>query len=91
MGGLIEIAAPARLAIAFPSEMERLIMELCRRRWLTRGQLAELLQRNPEGLRARFSLFPWLNTACSTAPYPDKPNRTDQAYTATGDPDETDQ
>jgi ATP-dependent DNA helicase RecG len=64
-----------------PQETERLILKLCRGRWLSRNQLAELLGRNPEGVRARF-LVPMVEHGLLRLRYPDKPNRADQAYTA---------
>ena len=77
------IAAPAqrskRLA---PQEMEHLILKLCREGWLSRRQLATLLHRNAEGLRSRF-LVPMVEHGLLRLRYPDKPNRVDQAYTAT--------
>jgi len=51
---------------------------------LTRNQLSELLDRNPDGLRSRF-LTPMVAHGRLRLRYPDKPNRADQAYTA-GDP-----
>ncbi|MFW5810941.1 MAG: transcriptional regulator, partial [Thermodesulfobacteriota bacterium] len=64
-----------------PQETEQLILKLCRGRWLSRNQLAELLGRNPEGVRARF-LVPMVEHGLLRLRYPDKPNRADQAYTA---------
>lgn len=64
-----------------PAEMERIILELCQGRWLTRNQLSELLDRNPDGLRSRF-LTPMVAHGRLRLRYPDKPNRADQAYTA---------
>jgi ATP-dependent DNA helicase RecG len=65
-----------------PSEMERIIVELCNDRWLSRKQLAELLERNPDGLRSRF-LTSMVEHQRLYLRYPDKPNRVDQAYTST--------
>ncbi|MDO8947724.1 MAG: putative DNA binding domain-containing protein [Desulfocapsaceae bacterium] len=67
-----------------PTEMEQLVLQLCFGRWLTRRQLAEILQRNPDGLRSRF-LTPMVEHGLLRLRYPDKPNRTDQAYTATNE------
>jgi ATP-dependent DNA helicase RecG len=64
-----------------PNEMEQIILELCNDRWLSRKQLAELLSRNAEGLRARF-LTPMVEHNLLCLRYPDKPNRADQAYTS---------
>jgi ATP-dependent DNA helicase RecG len=61
--------------------MEGIILRLCRDRWLTRNDLAELLTRNPDGLRSRF-LTPMVAHGRLRLRYPDKPNRVDQAYTA---------
>ena len=81
---LRDLAAPARTQKRLlPEEMERIILALCDGRWLTRNQLAELLDRNPDGLRSRFlTSMVAHNRLCLR--YPDKPNRTDQAYTASG-------
>jgi ATP-dependent DNA helicase RecG len=54
-------------------------MRLCEERWITRRQLAELLNRNEEGLRSRF-LAPMVEHGRLRLRYPDKPNRVDQAY-----------
>jgi len=79
---LRELAAAARTQKRLlPEEMERIILALCDGRWLTRNQLAELLDRHPDGLRSRFlTSMVAHNRLCLR--YPDKPNRTDQAYTA---------
>ncbi len=80
---LQRIAMPARdnkrLA---PKKMEQVILELCRDRWLSRKQLAELLLRNSDGLLSRF-LTPMVEHGLLHLRYPDKPNRVDQAYTST--------
>ena len=82
---LLAIAQPARSQKRLqPAEMERIILELCQGRWLTRNQLSGLLDRNPDGLRSRF-LTPMVAHGHLRLRYPDKPNRADQAYTA-GDP-----
>ena len=44
-------------------------------------ELAELLDRHPDGLRQRF-LNPMVGHGLLRLRYPDKPNRADQAYTA---------
>jgi len=76
------VAAPARENRRLsPQDMEQLILKLCRNRWLSRRQLSSLLQRNAEGLRARF-LVPMVEHGLLRLRYPDKPNRADQAYTA---------
>jgi ATP-dependent DNA helicase RecG len=81
---LMMIAAPARNQQRLqPEEMERIILKLCQERWLTRNQLAELLDRHPDGLRSRF-LTPMVAHDRLQLRYPDKPNRADQAYTAKG-------
>lgn len=54
-GELLAIAAPAlnqqRLP---PKEMEKILLELCKGRWLTRNEIAALVHRNPESLRQRY-------------------------------------
>ncbi len=79
---LLAIAAPARNQRRLqPDDMERIILDLCRGRWLTRSELAKLLARHPDGLRQRF-LNPMVGHGMLRLRYPDKPNRADQAYTA---------
>ncbi len=81
---LLAIAAPARSQQRLsPGRMEQLLLELCHGRWLTRSQLAGLLDRHPDGLRQRF-LNPMVAHGLLRLRYPDKPNRADQAYTASG-------
>ena len=81
-GRLLTIAASARSQKRLPpQQMEGIILELCRERWLTRNELAELLGRHPDGLRQRF-LNPMVTHRLLQLRYPDKPNRTDQAYMA---------
>lgn len=79
---LANIAAPARQHQRLaPRAMEELILSLCQQAWLTRRQLAELLHRNPDGLRSRY-LTSMVEHKLLQLRYPDKPNRTDQAYRA---------
>ena len=77
---LIEIAGPARKNRRLSTKtIESILLRLCERRWLTRRQLAELLNRNEEGLRSRF-LAPMVEHGLLCLRYPEKPNRVDQAY-----------
>lgn len=79
---LERLAAPARHRQRLaPQEMESLIQQLCRDRWLTRRELADLLQRNADSLRSRF-LTPMVEHGLLRMRYPDTPNRSDQAYSA---------
>lgn len=79
---LLAIAAKARKNERLqPDEAELIILQLCQGRWLTRNQLADLMKRNPDGLRARF-LTAMVAHQRLRLRYPDKPNRADQAYTA---------
>ena len=79
---LREIALPAiqkkRLA---PKDMEAIILKLCLGRWLSRHQLARLLDRNDEGIRQRY-LTPMVEHGLLRLRYPESPSRTDQSYTA---------
>ncbi|MBI2779045.1 MAG: hypothetical protein HYX62_04580 [Gammaproteobacteria bacterium] len=85
---LLEIAARARNQQRLtPKEMERILLELCRERWLTRNELASLVDRNAESLRQRF-LNPMVEHGLLRLRHPDKPNRVDQAYTANALPDD---
>ncbi len=82
MADLEYLASPARNNQRLePKQMELLILKLCQDRWLSRNQLAELLRRNADGLRARF-LTPMVEHGLLRLRHPDKPNRADQAYTA---------
>jgi len=79
---LLAMAAPARQKKRLdPPVMEKLILELCQNRWLSRREMSDLLQRNPDSLRSRF-LTPMVEHGLLRLRYPDKPNRADQAYTA---------
>ncbi len=62
--------------------MESIILQLCKDHWLTRKQMSDLLQRNPDSLRSRF-LTSMVEHGLLQLRYPDKPNRTDQAYKTT--------
>jgi ATP-dependent DNA helicase RecG len=78
---LVKIATPARKNRRLSNkEMESILLKLCQGQWLTRRQLADLLERNPDGLRSRFlTLMVEHRLLCLR--YPEKPNRADQAYT----------
>jgi ATP-dependent DNA helicase RecG len=69
-----------------PKEMGKILLQLCRGRWLSRSQISKLLNRNPESLRQRF-LNPMVEHGLLQLRYPDKPNRTDQAYTTAKETD----
>jgi ATP-dependent DNA helicase RecG len=77
---LLAIAAPAlNQQRLLPKKMEQILLELCRNRWLTRNEIAALVHRNPESLRQRY-INPMVEHGLLRG-YPEKPNRTDQAYT----------
>jgi ATP-dependent DNA helicase RecG len=79
---LLTLAAPARVRQRIPpKDMEKIVLDLCCGRWLSRNEIATLVARNSEGLRQRF-LNPMVEHGLLRLRYPDKPNRTDQAYTA---------
>lgn len=81
---LLAIAAPARRQKRLsPREMEQILQKLCQDRWLTRHELSVIVDRNSEGLRQRF-LNPMVEHGLLRLRYPDKPNRADQAYIASG-------
>jgi ATP-dependent DNA helicase RecG len=83
-GKLEKIAEPARQNRRLSNKaMESILLRLCRNHWLTRRRLAGLLDRNEEGLRARF-LAPMVEHGILCLRYPEKPNRVDQAYTKNG-------
>src|SRR3989344_2876203 len=60
------------------------IAALCRGRFLTAQQLADLLNRSTEGLRKRY-LTPMTREGKLQLRYPQAPNRPDQAYTVAHD------
>lgn len=60
--------------------MEKILLKLCRERWLTRNEIAAFVKRNPESLRQSY-INPMLEHGLLRLRYPEKPNRTDQAYT----------
>jgi ATP-dependent DNA helicase RecG len=76
------IASPSfhgqRLA---PTETRKIIVQLCKGRYLTAAALAELMGRSANGLRARF-LTPMVEEGVLVRKYPAEPNRPDQAYMA---------
>ena len=75
------IAAPALFVMRLPVEdTRRIILELCRGRYFTAADLAELMNRNANGLRNRF-LTPLVEEGLLIRKYPAEPNRPDQAYT----------
>ena len=77
---LEELALPARINKRLQTnEMESIILKLCKDQWLTRRQISALVDRNSDGLRARF-LTPMVEHERLELRYPDKPKRTDQAY-----------
>ncbi len=79
---LREIALPAQMSDRLaPAETRRVITDLCRGRYLTATHLGELMNRSPAALRGRF-LKPMVDEGELRLRYPDKPNRPDQAYTA---------
>jgi len=75
------IAAPAFVGMRLPvEETRRIVLELCRGRFFTASDLAELMNRNAVGLRNRF-LTPLVEEGLLIRKYPSEPNRPDQAYT----------
>ena len=80
------IAAPAFAGMPLPvKETRRMILQLCQRRYFTAADLAELMNRNANGLRNRF-LTPLVEEGLLTRKYPAEPNRPDQAYTTKEQP-----
>ena len=78
---LEKTAEPARKIRRLTNkEMESILLRLCHGRWLTRKELAELVDRNADGLRSRF-LTQMVEHGLLCLRYPEKPNRVDQAYT----------
>lgn len=80
------IAAPAFMGMRLPVEdTRRMILQLCRGRYFTAADLAELMNRNANGLRNRF-LTPLVEVGLLVRKYPAEPNRPDQAYTTKEQP-----
>jgi len=73
-----------------PKAMESLILQLCKDDWLTKRELGQLLERNDDGLRFRY-LKPMVVRDLLRIRYPEKPNRTDQAYRSISDHDGIDE
>jgi ATP-dependent DNA helicase RecG len=75
------LAAPAYSGMRLPPEETRkIILGLCRGRFLTANDLGELMNRRPQNLRGRF-LTPLVEEGLLVRKYPAEPNRPDQAYT----------
>jgi hypothetical protein len=75
------IAAPAFMGERLPIlETRRTILQICQGRYFTAAELAELMNRNPKGLRNRF-LTPLVEEGLLMHKYPAEPNRPGQAYT----------
>lgn len=76
------LAARASVGMRLPPEETRkIILGLCRHRYLTANDLGELMNRNVQGLRSRF-LTPLVEEGLLVRKHPTEPNRPDQAYTA---------
>ncbi len=77
---LLALAEPARLRSRLsPAAMENLILGLCRGRWLTAKELAELLNRDADNLQTRI-LTGMVKKQALELRYPEVRNRPDQAY-----------
>ncbi len=78
---LLEIARPAREKSRLPpEEMAKIILLLCKRRFLTLEQISLLLERNQNSIRQRH-LKKLINEQVLQLRYPDEPTHPDQAYT----------
>jgi len=78
---LTEIASKFQRSNRLPTEkVKSLILELCQDEWLTTKELSLLTNRHSNGLRFRY-LTPMVKEGLLALKYPDKPNRSDQAYT----------
>jgi ATP-dependent DNA helicase RecG len=72
------VANQKRASVA---KVRAVVLELCQRRYLTADQIADLCNREVEGLRDRI-LTKLVKEGALLHRYPDQPNRPDQAYTA---------
>jgi ATP-dependent DNA helicase RecG len=77
---LEDIAEPVRCKQRAARDLVELtITALCAVEYLSLQRLADLLQRNPTGLRNRY-INPLVRAGRLTLRYPDKPNHSQQAY-----------
>jgi ATP-dependent DNA helicase RecG len=74
----IRVAARGKVS---KTEMQAVILELCRGRFLTLAELAALLNRAGPNLRNKY-LTPMVRQGTLRLRYPDRPNRPNQAYSA---------
>lgn len=73
--------APRQKAKLETSRMEAALLALCRDQYLTLSALAELVERNPDGLRQQY-LSRMVRTGVMTLAFPTKPTHEKQAYRA---------
>ena len=78
---LWEIGSTARGHKPSAAELRKLVLTLCYQRYLSLSVIAQLLGRNPEGLRTRY-LTPMVRDQQLTLLYPETPNHSQQKYTA---------
>lgn len=77
---LWSIGEPARAKERLaPETMKTLILELCTERWLSAKQIAEVINRDPQKIQARF-LTMMVRESLLELRHPGVPNRPDQAY-----------
>jgi ATP-dependent DNA helicase RecG len=76
------VAGKGRVTI---DEMQAVILELCRGRYLTLAELAALLNRKPQNLRNTY-LTPMTRSGQLRFRFPDQPGHNQQAYTAADTP-----
>lgn len=82
---LQRIAVPVRTRRRVePSQMEAVLLELCRGRSLTLGELADLTGRSAETLRIHY-LARLVSSGKMRLRYPEKPTHPAQAYTTAGE------
>jgi ATP-dependent DNA helicase RecG len=65
-----------------PEEMKKIILAICRDKYLNYSEIAEKIGRNPRSLRNQY-LTPMVRGGLLRLKYPTSPNRPDQAYTTT--------
>ncbi|WP_227369459.1 ATP-binding protein [Halomonas sp. M20] len=77
---LLAIAKPVRdNKRTAPETMRAILLKLCQQQFLSRAELAELVDRNPDGLRDRY-LTPLVKEGKLQPLYPDTPNHRLQRY-----------
>ena len=77
---LLQIARPARLKKRVSQQkMRAIVLDLCEGHWLSKAQIAQFVNRNPEDLRNRY-INPMVSEGKLKLRFPETSRRDDQAY-----------